>query len=45
MPIYVGDREDKEVAKEIKDSLLNLANNDTEKFNEAVSQGLWKRKR
>ena len=45
MPIYVGDREDKEVAKEIKDSLLNLANNATEKFNEAVSQGLWKRKR
>ena len=45
MPIYVGDREDKEVAKEIKDSLLNLTNNDTEKFNEAVSQGLWKRKR
>lgn len=45
MPIYVGDREDKEVAKEIKDSLLNLANNDTEKFKEAVSQGLWKRKR
>ena len=44
-PIYVGDRDDKEVAQEIKNSLLDLAKDETKKFNEAVSQGLWKRKK
>lgn len=44
-PIYTADKTDKQIAKEIRKSLLNLAEIAPEKYNEAKKLKLWKRKK
>lgn len=45
-PIYTEGKTDEQVAEEVKASLLHLADIAPQKFNEAVKQGLWfKRKK
>ena len=44
-PIYANDKSDKEIAQEIKESLLNLAQIAPEKYKEAKKLKLWKKKK
>lgn len=44
-PIYANEKSDKEIAQEIKESLLNLAQIAPEKYKEAKKLKLWKKKK
>lgn len=44
-PIYAKDKSDNEIAQEIKESLLNLAQIAPEKYKEAKKLKLWKKKK
>ncbi len=43
-PIYVGDKSDEDVAREVKESLLALESSACEKYKEAKKNKLWSKK-